>query len=147
MKNKNDNAHDGPVFTDEEPRIIGDIMLDNPALAAVLVKALQQRVETLEAQVENIEDFGVSLRNAARLRALEADVQLASEQRDSDREQMWKRIETLEAQGEASERVEGLLQDRIAVLQEENRNIIRTLESFPCGIERLIDRHGDSDLS
>tara|TARA_Y100000310_G_C20665427_1_gene807223 strand:+ start:2239 stop:2547 length:309 start_codon:yes stop_codon:yes gene_type:complete len=102
LKYKNDNAHDGPVFTDEEPRIIGDIMLDNPALAAVLVKALQQRIETLEAQVEHIEDFGVCIRTAERI------------------------------------------EDRIAVLQEENRNIIRTLERLRWG---LVDCPCDIDLT
>ena len=38
----------------DEPQIIGDIMLDNPALAAVLVKALQQRVKTVEKLVDHL---------------------------------------------------------------------------------------------
>jgi len=95
-----------------------DTVNGDRVIAAVLVKALQQRVETLEAQVEALE-VGVN-------------TPLIS---DADRDLEWQCEQ---------------MRDRIAVLQEENRNIIRTLESlrgWMRGVERLVDPNGDIDLT
>ena len=120
----------------DEPQIIGDIMLDNPALAAVLVKALQQRVKTVEKLVDHLlTERRTAARNSrswdhgARIEKIE-ETQINSLFDAADGERARDaRIKTLEAQVAALEGgAEGL-----AVWKR-------------C-IERTVDPHGDMDLT